>query len=122
MRSLYMKHSHGFVIVYSVTSRRSMDEAIEIYEQITREKDSDHFPVILVANKCDLVHQRVVSRSDGQLLAKALGCKYIESSAKLRDNIDRIFYELVLIIIDNEKPPVCPTEKSKMRKSLCVLL
>jgi GTPase KRas len=121
MRSLYIRNSEGFVLVYSATSRSSMEELIEIHEQIARVKDSDNFPAILVANKCDLADSREVSRSEGEALAKSLGCKYIEASAKTRENIDNIFYDLVLAILASEKP--ISEKKSKRKvKELCTLL
>jgi GTPase KRas protein len=99
-----MKNSHGFVIVYSITSRSTLDEAAGIYEQILREKDSDRVPAVLVANKCDLSDQRDVSRAEGEALAKSLSCKHIEASAKKRHNIDQIFYEVVLSILSMTIP------------------
>jgi GTPase KRas len=106
MRTLYMKNSHGFVVVYSITSRGTLDEAVGIYEQILREKDTDRAPAIFVANKCDLQDQRVVSKAEGEARSKAFSCKHIEASAKKRYNIDQIFYELVLSILGmQEKSP-----------------
>jgi GTPase SAR1 family protein len=48
-----------------------------------------------VANKCDLVEERVVTREEGQSLADELGCSYFETSAKDHVNVDECFTELV---------------------------
>jgi GTPase SAR1 family protein len=50
----------GFLVVYSVTSRSSFEEATAIHEQMLRVKDSDHVPMVLVGNKIDLENERYV--------------------------------------------------------------
>jgi GTPase KRas protein len=61
MREQYMRTGEGFLLVYSITSRNSFEEISTFYQQILRVKDKDVFPIILVANKCDLEHERQVS-------------------------------------------------------------
>ena len=39
----------------------SFDEIYKFHKQILRVKDREEFPMILVGNKADLEHQRVVS-------------------------------------------------------------
>jgi len=56
-----MRSGEGFLLVYSITSRNSFEEIATFYQQILRVKDKDFFPIILVANKCDLEHERQVS-------------------------------------------------------------
>ena len=80
-------------------------------------KDKDSFPVIVVANKCDLEFERqvgmngmstsltsvgntclIISRlhdAEGRDLAKHFGCRFIETSAKQRINVDEAFSNLV---------------------------
>jgi len=58
-------------------------------------KDQDNVPVIIVANKCDLEYERQVGANEGRDLAKHFGCKFIETSAKVRHNVDETFSNLV---------------------------
>lgn len=95
MREQYMRTGEGFLLVYSITSRQSFEEIQTFEQQILRVKDKDYFPIILVGNKCDLEHERVVSREEGQALARQFNCKFIETSAKSRLNVDNAFYDLV---------------------------
>ncbi|RIB12382.1 putative small G-protein Ras1 [Gigaspora rosea] len=95
MREQYMRTGEGFLLVYSITSRNSFDEITTFYKQILRVKDKDYFPAIVVANKCDLEMERQVSEQEGRELAKQLNCKFIETSAKHRINVDEAFYNLV---------------------------
>jgi GTPase KRas len=60
MREQYMRTGEGFLLVYSITSRNSFEEISTFYQQILRVKDKDTFPVIVVANKCDLEYERQV--------------------------------------------------------------
>lgn len=55
-----MRSGEGFLLVFSVTDRGSFDELPRFHKQILRVKDRDEFPMLMVANKADLEHQRQV--------------------------------------------------------------
>jgi small GTP-binding protein len=95
MRDLWMKSGHGFVLVYSITSRSTLDDLVDVREQILRVRDTDDAPMVLCGNNCDLEDQRVVTKEQGQDMARRFNCLCIEASARLDINIDRIFIELV---------------------------
>ena len=90
-----MRTGDCFLCVYSINHRNSFEEITTFYQQILRVKDRDYFPCILVANKCDLESERVVSVEEGKRLARDFGCKFIETSAKKRIHVDDAFYGLV---------------------------
>lgn len=114
MRDLYMKNGQGFLLVYSITSRVSLDDLMELREQILRVKDTDRVPMVLVGNKCDLDAERQVTREDGQYIASQWGgVSFIETSAKKKINVDEAFYDVVRQI--NRAAP------SKVGSSLLVL-
>jgi GTPase KRas protein len=60
MREQYMRTGEGFLAVYSITSRNSFEEITTFHQQILRVKDKDWFPIVVVANKCDLEFERQV--------------------------------------------------------------
>ncbi|KAH0563382.1 Ras GTPase [Trichoglossum hirsutum] len=95
MREQYMRTGEGFLLVYSITSRQSFEEIMTFQQQILRVKDKDYFPIIVVGNKCDLEADRQVSKQEGEELARSFGCKFIETSAKSRINVDNAFYNIV---------------------------
>jgi GTPase KRas protein len=95
MREQYMRTGEGFLLVYSITDRQSFEEIMTFQQQILRVKDKDYFPMIVVGNKCDLDGERQVSTQEGQNLARQFGCKFIETSAKSRINVDNAFYDIV---------------------------
>jgi len=120
MRDLYMKNGQGFVLVYSIVADSTFNEIPALREQILRVKDVDHVPMVLVGNKCDLVEQRAVPRKSGEDMAKKWNSKFIEASARTRENIDEIFYSLVRQI----HPHGGKTDRTKKKKEggLCLLL
>ncbi|XP_033639195.1 ras-related protein M-Ras-like isoform X2 [Asterias rubens] len=114
MREQYMRKGDGFLIVYSVIDRASYENTRSFYTQILRVKDRDAYPMILVANKVDLVHQRKVTEEDGKALAAELGISYIETSAKdPPQNIDRAFHEVVRVI---RRQPVDRAAKRRSKR------
>ncbi|XP_071500822.1 ras-related protein M-Ras-like [Diadema setosum] len=127
MREQYMRTGDGFLLVYSVTDRASYDNMKSFHTQILRVKDKDSYPMILVANKVDLVHQRKVTEEEGKTLAGELGhIPYIETSAKdPPKNIDAAFHEVVRVIrklpVDSRTSKRRISRNSRIRQT-CVLL
>jgi len=92
MRDLYMKDGQGFVLAYSIIAQSTFSDLQDIHDQIVRVKDREDFPMVLCGNKCDLEEQRVISKQEGQDLAKKFGnCSFIEASAKTTTNIKESF-------------------------------
>lgn len=59
----------------------------------------DEYPILLVANKVDLVHLRKVTESEGRAMADRLNLPYMETSAKdPPQNIDGAFHEVDFIL------------------------
>ncbi|KAJ4463171.1 putative Transketolase 1 [Paratrimastix pyriformis] len=96
MRDQYMRSGEGFLLVYAVDSRNSFDEISNFREHILRVKDAEHVPMVLCGNKCDIdKHSRVVSTQEGTELARTWDVPFMETSAKMRVNVDEAFHELV---------------------------
>ncbi|KAH3767454.1 small GTPase superfamily [Pelomyxa schiedti] len=107
MREQYLKLSDGFVIVYSVTSMATFSALSGIHREIITVKGNGScnsvasVPIALVGTKCDLTQDRAVTTEAGQELATQWGCGttvFVESSARTRLNIDKIFVELVRLM------------------------
>ena len=94
-----MTTGQGFIMVYSITDPASFDDLWGIHDKLLKSKDEDDVPVVLVGNKCDLEHERKVSKAEGEKMAEKFGnCKFLEASAKERINVEEIYFELVRII------------------------
>lgn len=73
----------AIVLVYSVTDQRSFDLISSLHQLVAR-AHADRAslpPVILLANKADLLHVRRVDAQQGPVLASTLGCSFYEVSA-----------------------------------------
>ena len=121
MRDLYMKNGDGFLLVYSLLSPCTFSDLHSMREQITRVKDADTVPMVLVGNKCDLEDQRVVTKAQGVECAKGFGCPFIETSAKTRENVEAIFHTLIREIERSFEKKEMPVKKPTKR-SACTLL
>ncbi|KAH9400244.1 PREDICTED: GTP-binding protein Di-Ras2-like [Rhagoletis zephyria] len=98
MQRLNITKGHAFMLVYSVTSKQSLEELIPIYREIHEVKATDeHLPMILVGNKCDEDNQREVTPEyAAEMVSKILkGCGSIETSAKTGHNVPEAFQELL---------------------------
>uniref|UniRef100_A0A8D3D7R0 Muscle RAS oncogene homolog a n=1 Tax=Scophthalmus maximus TaxID=52904 RepID=A0A8D3D7R0_SCOMX len=69
MREQYMRTGDGFLIVFSVTDKASFEHVDRFHQLILRVKDREAFPMVLVANKVDLVHLRKITSDQGQEMA-----------------------------------------------------
>lgn len=118
MRDLYMKNGQGFVLVYSITAQSTFNDLMDLREQILRVKDTDDVPMVLVGNKSDLEDERVVGKDQGHSLSKQFNCSFLESSAKLKVNVNEIFFDLVRQI--NRRQPA--GKKDKKKGGLCRIL
>lgn len=96
MREQYMRSGEGFLLVFSVADKLSFSEVHNFHRQILRVKDREEFPMILVGNKCDLDEsKRMVSTSEAKAMADELSIEYLETSAKTKINVERVFHDLV---------------------------
>jgi len=59
-------------------------------EQILRVKSDENIPFLLVGNKSDLQEKRKVSLAEAQARSQQWGVPYVESSAKTKDNVDKV--------------------------------
>lgn len=87
--------SHGFMLVYSITSRSSFVETPIFRNQILRLKQQDYFPMILVGNHCEREADREVSSQEGEALARIFACAFREISIVDRPKIVEAYVTLI---------------------------
>lgn len=96
IRDNYYRSGEGFICVFSILDMDSFDATTEFREQILRVKNSDNsVPIVLVGNKADLREERVVPLEMARQRAERWGVPYVETSAKRRENVDKVFYDLM---------------------------
>ncbi|KAM7210876.1 P-loop containing nucleoside triphosphate hydrolase protein [Rhypophila decipiens] len=96
-RDLLIREHEGFLLVYSVDSRSSLDQVRLFHKYIQREKAQTPVSICLVGNKCDLVNEgRQVTPEEGAQLAAELNIScFYETSVKNDVNIEEAFHALV---------------------------
>lgn len=93
-----MRGGEGFLLIYSVTDKRSFSEIKKFKEMIDRVRNYESVPIVLVGNKSDLESKRQISKAEGEATAKDFDCPFFETSAALRFNVDEIYHEIVRCI------------------------
>ncbi|XP_064426895.1 GTP-binding protein REM 2 isoform X1 [Mirounga angustirostris] len=91
LRDHCLQTGDAFLIVFSVTDRRSFSKVPETLLRLRAGRPHHDLPVILVGNKSDLARSREVSLEEGRHLAGTLSCKHIETSAALHHNTRELF-------------------------------
>mmetsp|Transcript_37507 Transcript_37507/g.101644 ORF Transcript_37507/g.101644 Transcript_37507/m.101644 type:complete len:248 (-) Transcript_37507:178-921(-) len=86
----YFRGAQGILLVYDVTDRGSFNSIRNWVGQIQQHADV-HVNKILIGNKCDIEDQRMVSKEEGEKLAKEYDIKFFETSAKQDFQVDSGF-------------------------------
>ena len=121
-----IRAGNGFVLVYSITSRRTFSRLGFLHSQILRAKGQEHViveprpfgglptavrgfppPMILVGSSPEGVIEREVPAEEGRERARQLGCEYIEVSVGDYAKVEKAFYDVIRAIRKQQpRPPV----------------
>ncbi|KAL8605176.1 hypothetical protein ACOMHN_031117 [Nucella lapillus] len=94
----------AFIVVYSVSDRKSYLTAKEVTRHLRCELGMDR-PVFLVGNKTDLRRQQRVASREARDVAEAYDCSVLETSAALRINVDTLLLQVLDSILQQLAPP-----------------
>lgn len=128
IRDNYYRSGQGFILVFAINEAESFQALTEFREHILRVKNMDNVPILLVGNKIDLKDtHREVSQEEAMQFAQRCGIRYVETSAKTRENVDMVFYDLARSIQNQrQQQRVMPTDKprapSNPKKHRCNLV
>jgi hypothetical protein len=97
MQRLSIQKGHAFMLLYSITSKQTLEELKPIYNQIREIKVDQHgeTPILLMGCKLDEAACREVTETLGKQIASHWSCSWIETSAKNNTNIREAFQELL---------------------------
>jgi small GTP-binding protein len=95
---------HGCVLVFDVTDAESF-EHVRDWVKECQQHGSPDTPYVLVGNKADLAAAgaRQVPVEAAQALAQALGCEYVEASAKSDSNVAAAFAKLADVCVERKQ-------------------
>jgi len=117
-----IRSSDGFLLVYSITNNESFKLVERFYQIILTFKSSKllSLPILLVANKTDLINRRTVTTEEGESLANKLSCKYMEVTATRNSDVDSCFQTLARNIVEFKTTLLEPDNED--RKKACTIL
>eukprot|EP00005_Dracoamoeba_jomungandri_P000739 CAMPEP_0174257356 /NCGR_PEP_ID=MMETSP0439-20130205/6506_1 /TAXON_ID=0 /ORGANISM="Stereomyxa ramosa, Strain Chinc5" /LENGTH=208 /DNA_ID=CAMNT_0015340409 /DNA_START=109 /DNA_END=735 /DNA_ORIENTATION=+ len=127
MQDQWFKSGEGFILLYSITSRKSFNELDRIRTKVIRTTRYETIPIVLVGNKSDLEESRKVAKQEGEQKAQVWKCPFFETSAKLHVGVDDAFAEAVRLVrkfriangtVEEEKPK----SLKKKGKHKCVVM
>eukprot|EP01084_Bolivina_argentea_P057772 105534_1 len=98
----FYKLAHGFLFVYSITSKISFeylntlkDDIITARKFYFSNNNVKNIPIVIAGNKCDLEELRQVTKNEGKELANLWNCPFYETSAKNKIHHKVCFEEVV---------------------------
>ncbi|MHA2323048.1 MAG: Rab family GTPase [Candidatus Thorarchaeota archaeon] len=98
LRRQFMKGASAAIIVYDVTRPETfmaMNNWFESFKEVCPAS-----PVLISANKVDLMDQRMVPHEPGKMLRDWFQAEYFETSAKTGDAVDNVFTRIAEVVLE----------------------
>ncbi len=92
----YFRGGQAACITYDVTNKESFEHVKLWIDELQR--NNSKVDMFLIANKVDLNRDRVVSKEEGERLAKKNNMIYFECSAKSGLNVDEMFFKIAELV------------------------
>ncbi|XP_058037434.1 ras-related protein Rab-2B isoform X2 [Ahaetulla prasina] len=86
----YYRGTAGALLVYDITRRETFNHLYAWLED-ARQHSSPHMVIMLIGNKSDMEHRRVVQKEEGEAFAREHGMVFMETSAKTAANVEEAF-------------------------------
>jgi GTPase KRas protein len=106
-QSSNLQKADAYLLVYDITSPPSLEQLAYFDDLITMMTDESPSPVskvkVIAGNKCDLASQRAVSSAEGLTWARTRGMGFMETSAKLKVNVEETFALIVRRVMEARK-------------------
>ncbi|CAA2986436.1 ras-related protein RABC2a-like [Olea europaea var. sylvestris] len=101
LMSSYYRGTHGIILVYDVTRRETFTNLLKIWaKELELYSTNPDCVKILVGNKVDKDSERAVTVEEGMALAQKHKCLFLECSARTRENVQQLFKELTMKILE----------------------
>jgi Ras-related protein Rab-1A len=98
----YYRNASGILVVYDVTDRQSFQNIPSWVEEIRRYAPKD-VKMLLIGNKCELDHQRMVTDIDAKEMAERFQMELVETSARNAINVGSAFGQIVEQLVSSKQ-------------------
>ena len=106
-QSSHLAKADAYLLVYDITSPHTLEQLSYFDDLIHVTTDELPDPVskvkVIAGNKCDLASQRAISSAEGLTWARTRGMGFMETSAKLKVNIEETFNLIVRRVVEARK-------------------
>jgi len=86
MLDSWISYADGYLLIYSIDDKESLEAVKSKYERIIRNKKGQDPPIIVVGNKCDLVNKRKIEKEVVEKLCREWKVQCLEASALVINN------------------------------------
>nr|XP_020043160.1 ras-related protein Rab-17 [Castor canadensis] len=100
---LYFRGANAALLVYDITQKDSFHKAQQWLAELEKEHPVGEVVVMLVGNKTDLGEQREVTLQEGKEFAESKNLLFMETSAKLNDQVSEVFSTVAQELLRREK-------------------
>ena len=108
----YFRNAVGVILVFDITERKTFDD-VNMWLNDVHTLCDPSACVILIGNKSDLASSRVVTMAEAENFAAHHQLTYLETSARLGDNVKDAFVRVATAIYrKDKKPTINPSQLS----------
>ena len=114
----------GIILMYDLTNRSSFEHLSRWLNLISQNVTNK--AKILVANKLDMVDQRIITEEEGEKVASQNNMQFFEGSGANGENVDKIFstlaemvYEKLVEEKDTDAPAIKLGNKDNKKRKCC---
>ena len=97
-----IKYADGIILMYDITNKETFNSISSWMKSIMEIKENN-FPIVIIGNKCDLEHERIISKQEGEELAKSYNLNFYETSNKVGINVEESCQDLINQILKQKE-------------------
>ena len=99
----YYRTAKGIILVYDITDRQTFEHVTVWMNSILENTDKKPLQILIIGNKFDMETERVVSKEEGENIAKKYNTLFTETSAKTGENVENAYSMIIDGCILKEK-------------------
>ena len=118
----YYRGANGFILAFDLTNKQSFENLSSKWINDIKQYSQENIIILLVGTKCDLKDKIEVTDEKAFAFAKAHGIKYIKTSSKNSDNIEKAFNTLAESILESISKKIDSNIKDSRSTNTSIIL